>query len=77
MNDAFTLSDNPDLDPFINAVIAKKTRHVVILEVHELTSVADHFIVGSARSNRQVTAVADHISTDLKKKGIKARTYKK
>jgi len=72
MNDIFTLSKNPLLDPFVTAVVAKKTSHVVMLDVHKLTSVADTFIICSARSNRQVTAVAEHISTYLKKMGIQA-----
>jgi len=72
MNDTYKISDNPSLDPFVTAVIEKKTSHVVILDVHEMTTVADTFIICSARSNRQVTAVAEYISIYLKKKGIKA-----
>ncbi|MFH1102856.1 MAG: ribosome silencing factor [Pseudomonadota bacterium] len=65
---------NPDqlvaLDPFINAVRAKKATGVVIMDVHDLTSIADTFIICSGRSNRQVTAMAEHIHEDLKKQGL-------
>ncbi len=43
---------------------------LVILDVRELTSVADVFIICTGRSNRQVTAIADFIQSDLKKHGI-------
>jgi len=44
---------------------------VVALDVRELTSVADAFLICSGRSNRQVTAIAESVHRTLKKKGIK------
>lgn len=55
----------------VNAVVGKKAFAVSILDVAELTSIADVFIICSARSNRQVSAIAEHVVTDLKKKGIR------
>jgi len=43
----------------------------VVLDVADLTSYADVFIICSGRSNRQVSAIADFIKTDLKKHKIK------
>ena len=43
----------------------------LVLDVAELTSFADVFIICSGRSNRQVSAIADFIKTDLKKHNIK------
>ena len=60
-----------ELLPFLQAVSAKKAEDVVVLGVGNLTSIADAFIVCSGSSNRQVTAIADHIVNDLKKQGIK------
>ena len=68
---AETIQD-PSIDIFIRAVLGKKARQVVMLDVKALTTVADTFIICSARSNRQVTAIADFIATDLKKNGKKA-----
>ena len=59
------------LDWYVNAVIGKKSIGVVVLDVHELTSVADVFIVCSGRSNRQVSAIAEHIQRDLKDRGVR------
>ncbi|MGD2271465.1 MAG: ribosome silencing factor [Desulfobacterales bacterium] len=58
------------LDLYVNAVLAKKAFDLVILDLRELTSVADTFIICSGRSNRQVLAIADHIQRDLKKHKI-------
>jgi len=67
------MSDSNDslLNIFVEAVLGRKAFDVVVLDVGELTSLADTFIICSGRSNRQVTAIADYIRSDLKKKGMK------
>ena len=60
-----------DVDRYIRAVIARKAGRVVVLDVSELTSIADAFILCSGRSNRQVTAIADYIEADLKSQGVR------
>ena len=59
------------LDPYIKAASAKKALNLVVLDVAELTSIADVFIICSGRSNRQVKAIADSIVVNLKKHKIK------
>ena len=66
-----TKKTDPTLDLYVKAVLGKKALNVVALDVAELTSFADVFIICSARSNRQVGAIADYIKTDLKKHKIK------
>lgn len=61
---------DPDLDLFIKAVLGRKALDVVMLDVSGLTSLADTFIICSGRSNRQVTAIGEHIRTEIKKAGI-------
>ncbi len=61
---------DPRLNLFVTAVLGKKALDIVVLDVSGLTSLADTFIICSGRSNRQVTAIADYIRTDLKKKGV-------
>ena len=51
------------LAPYLKAVLAKKAREPVVLDVRELTSIADAFIICSGRSNRQVMAIAEHIKS--------------
>ena len=62
---------DPPLDLYIKAILGRKALNVVALDVAEMTSYADVFIFCSGRSNRQVSAIADHIKTDLKKQKIK------
>jgi len=57
---------DPLLDLYVKAALGRKAIDLVMLDVRELTSVADVFIICSGRSNRQVTAIADHIQRDLK-----------
>jgi ribosome-associated protein len=59
------------LDLFVQAVLGKKAESVVVLDVRGLTSIADAFIICSGRSNRQVSAVADHVERFLKQEGIR------
>ena len=60
-----------DLDLYIKAALGKKAMNLVALDVHDLTSFADVFIICSGRSSRQVNAIAEHIQVDLKKHNIK------
>jgi len=43
----------------------------VALDVRELSSVADVFLICSGRSSRQVTAIAEFVQIDLKRHGLK------
>jgi len=51
------------------AALSKKASDVLILDVQELTSIADYFIVASGESERQVKAIANNIAQEI------ARTY--
>ena len=62
---------DPSLDLYVKAALGKKGLHLVVLDVHELSSVADVFMICSGRSNRQVKAIAEHILVELKKQNIK------
>ena len=66
-----TKKADPSLDLYIDAILARKAINVVALDVADLTSYADAFIICSGRSNRQVSAIADYVKTDLKKHDIK------
>jgi ribosome-associated protein len=59
------------LDLYIEAASEKKALNLIVLDVRDLTSIADAFIICSGKSNRQVNAIADSIVTKLKKHKIK------
>ncbi len=47
----------------------KKAESVLILDVSQLTSYTDYFVICSAPSERQVQAIAKYVLTDLKANG--------
>jgi ribosome-associated protein len=65
------LSSDNLLEQYLQVLLSKKVVDPIILNVRELTSYADTFIICSGRSNRQVIAIADHVQQSLKKQGIK------
>lgn len=52
----------------------KKATDVLVLQVAPLTSVADYLVIGSADSDRQASAIADHIDGMLSLSGSRARS---
>ncbi len=52
------------------AALEKKALDLIILDIKEISSFADYFIICSGNSNRQVQAIASAIEINLKKKGI-------
>jgi len=65
-----TLPYDPTLHPYVKAALAMKAIDVVVLDVRELASFADTFIICSGRSHRQVSAIAEFIEHHLKEQGI-------
>ena len=51
--------------------LEKKAESVVILDLDKKSSVADYFVVCSGFSDRQVSAIAEHVSDELRGQGIK------
>ncbi|MEI6125349.1 MAG: ribosome silencing factor, partial [Pseudomonadota bacterium] len=49
----------------------KQALDLVVLEVKDISSFADYFIICSGTSTRQVQAIAEHLEVSLKEKGIR------
>jgi ribosome-associated protein len=69
MTDTDDTSLKSTIKPYIQAIRGRKAQQLVILDVGDLTSVADAFLICSGKSNRQVTAIADYVQRDLKEQG--------
>ena len=54
----------------VNASLKRKAKNLIILNVKELSSFADYFIICSGTSDRQVQAIAATIQENLKEYGI-------
>jgi ribosome-associated protein len=53
------------------AADSRKAEDIVVLDVEQLSSVAEHFLICSGSSDRQVRAIADAIAEELAQHGEK------
>ncbi len=51
--------------------LERKAYDLVVMEVRDLTSIADYFIVCSGRSDRQVQSIAQGIEENLRGTGVR------
>ena len=56
----------------LHAASDKKARDLVALDLREIASFTDHFLIASGGSARQVQAIADEVVDRLKKSGRRA-----
>ena len=65
------MPEDPLLDVVVEALEALKAHHVTVLDVRALTDVADHLVIASGRSSRQVVALADKVVERAKEAGYR------
>lgn len=53
----------------LNAAAEKKAIDLVVLDLREIASFTDHFVITSGNNERQVQAIADGVVENLKKAG--------
>ena len=56
----------------VRAANEKKATQIVILDLQEIASFTDYFVICSGKSNRQVQAITDEITERLSKAGARA-----
>ena len=49
-----------------------KAQNLTVIDLHGKTDIADHMVIASGTSERQVGAMADHLQEKLKKRGMKS-----
>ena len=57
-------TENPSLDlvnTIIECALEKKAEGLIVLDVFKLTSLSDHFIICSAKTEPQIKAICDNI----------------
>lgn len=59
------------VDKIVELILSKKGYGIKILEIKNLSTIADYFIVCTAGSEPQVKAIADVVDKDLADEGIK------
>lgn len=60
----------PALDTVLASLDDSKAENIVSIDIQGKSSLADHMVVASGRSNRHVAAVADHVLKALKDAGF-------
>lgn len=58
------------IDKICNAALDKKAENVVVIDIKEMTVIADNFVICSGASKAQVKAISDNIEEQLSKQGI-------
>ena len=48
-----------------------KGKDIVVIDVHEKTSVTDFMVIATGSSSRQVKALADNVIEEVKKQGVR------
>jgi ribosome-associated protein len=54
----------------MEAALDKQAVDILMLDIRQLTSFADYFVICSAESDRQIDAICDEIDAALSKEGI-------
>jgi len=69
MTDPSPLTD--DLKKYLIPAFDRKAKSITAIDVKQLTSYADTLIIIEGNSQRQVTAIAEHLIQDLKRQKTK------
>jgi ribosome-associated protein len=51
----------------VDAIADKKGEDIVLLDIHDVSLIADYFVIGSANSDRQLNAITEAIRDEVKK----------
>ena len=57
------------IEPYIQTAKSRKAENIIAIDVAELTSYTDVIIIITGTSARQVTSIAEHIHSTMKKQG--------
>jgi ribosome-associated protein len=52
----------------VDFIADKKGENIVLMDLREVSLIADYFVIGSATNERQLNAVTDYIRDELKKR---------
>lgn len=55
----------------VKAADDKKASDIVVLEISQIASFADYFLICSGESSRQIQAIADEVERALREKGVR------
>ncbi len=59
------------LRTIVTALENKKAQEIKVIEISDLTILADHFVIASGTSSTQVKALADEVEFQMAQEGVK------
>jgi ribosome-associated protein len=68
VNDSKTADSDKLIEVITNALLERKAEDITVLDVHELTTLADKFVVCHANTDVQIKAIADNVNKETKEK---------
>ncbi|MFC1833376.1 ribosome silencing factor [Thermodesulfobacteriota bacterium] len=70
-NDESIKDSKEKAEILLRAALSKKAQKPILIRLSELTTLADYFLIVSARSTRQVKAVAEAVRIDARRNGLR------
>ena len=64
------MNDRELVNQIVRLLDNKKARDIQVLDIHELTTIADYFVIATGNSTTQVKALCDHLEEELQKVGV-------
>ncbi len=65
-NDQKTVDSDKLIEVIGEALLARKAEDITVLDVHELTTLADKFVICHANTDVQIKAIADNVNKETK-----------
>lgn len=68
VNDRKTADSDKLIDVITDALLDKKAEDITVLDVHDLTTLADKFVICHANTDVQIKALANNVGEETKEK---------
>lgn len=65
---------NNTLKTVIDALEDKKAENISLIDISEVSTIADHFVITNGANTSQIQALADHVEEKLAQNGIHPRS---
>ncbi len=65
---------NITLKTVLNALEDKKAEDIALIDIHEVSTIADYFVITNGTNTSQIQALADHVEEQLARSGVHPRS---
>jgi ribosome-associated protein len=62
---------NPQIQVAVDAALNRKAEELMVLDLAAISDFTDHFLICNGTNERQVQAIADHVTRQLREQGLK------